>query len=56
MCLRNLLVLVLVFRTGPCSLLVPIKIYVPSSALTTELIDKVRRLELLVPLFIFHNF
>jgi hypothetical protein len=51
-CLRSRLVLILVSRTGPCSLLVPIKIYVPSSALTTELIDKVRRLKLLVPLVI----
>ena len=49
---RIRLVLFLVSRTGPCNLLVPIKIYVPSSALIQELIDRVRRLKLLVPLVI----
>ena len=52
MCLRTRLTLVLVSRTDPCNLLVPIKIYVPSSALIQELIDRVRRLKLLVPLVI----
>ena len=46
---RSRLVLVLVSRTGPCNSLRPIKTHVPSSALTMELIDTIRRLELLVP-------
>ena len=47
MCLRTRLTLALVFRTDPCSLLVPINVYVPSSFLTQELIDRVRLLKLL---------
>ena len=53
MCLRTRLTLALVSRTVPCSLRVPINVYVPSLFLTQELIDKVRRLELLDPLIFF---
>ena len=49
-CRCTLSVLVLVFRTDPCNLLLPTKTYVPSSVLLMALTDTIRRSVLLIPL------